>query len=80
MVVGVGKVTALAKRDGSLANVVSLSVFPPGYAQNPMQDYELLPRVVAGRAIGGLVRRVEVVSLDSAKGAEPGWVVLRGLE
>jgi hypothetical protein len=79
-VIGVGKVMTLAKRDGSPARVVSLSLFPPGYARDPMQDYELLPRVVAGKVVGGRVRKIEVVALEPAKGSERGWVRIRLVE
>lgn len=76
-VVGVGKVTALAKSDGRVVEVLSLALFPPGYARDPLQDYALLPRVVAGKALGPPGLQVQVVQLGLAAGDAPGWVELR---
>lgn len=78
-VLGVGKVTTLAKRDGAAVAVVSLSVFPPGYAKNPLQDYEVLPRLVVGKPVGGGSlggRQLHLAELAPAEGDRPGWIRL----
>ena len=78
-VLGVGKVTTLAMRDGSAVDVVTLSLFPPGYQQNPLQDYEVLPRLVAGKALGSspLGRwKLHLAELRRGEGGSPGWIRL----
>lgn len=75
-VLGVGRVTTLAKRDGAPVEVVTLSVFPPNYQANPLQDYEVLPRLVVGKPVGSTPlggRRLSLVQLQ-ADGDEPGWI------
>jgi hypothetical protein len=77
-VIGVGQVTTLAKRDGSAVDVVTLSLFPPGYEENPLQDYEVLPRLVVGQPLGSAPlggRKLRLVQLQ-AGGAKAGWVRL----
>lgn len=76
---GVGKVATLARRDGTPVRVVSFSLFPPGYEQNPLQDYELLPRLVAGKRITArtiMGRQLTLAKLEPARGGAPGWVRL----
>jgi len=78
-VLGVGKVTTLAKRDGSPVEVVTLSLFPPNYEQNPLQDYEVLPRLVVGKPLGeGALagRQLRLAELKPGQGESPGWIRL----
>lgn len=77
-VLGVGKVTTLAKRDGSAVDVVTLSLFPPNYDQNPLQDYEVLPRLVSGQSLGSKPLGGRVLRLAELRpaGDEPGWIRL----
>ena len=78
-VLGVGQVTTLAKRDGSTVDVVTLSLFPPGYQEDPLQDYEVLPRLVPGQPLGSSPlggRALRLAELQPAGTKSPGWIRL----
>jgi hypothetical protein len=79
VVLCVGNVLTLAKSDGTPAHVVNLTVFPPNYATDPMQDYDLLSRVVTGKVVGR-VRPLELVAVTPAEGDEPGRIRVRFAE
>lgn len=71
--VGVGNV----RPDGDDgAAVVTLTVFPPGYREDPSRGYDLHVDAAAGNALEGAAARVRVVRLELDQGDRPGVVEL----
>lgn len=76
-VLGVGRILTLAKSDGSPARVLSLTLFPPNYERDPLQDYQAIPHLSVGKRVGGPGLRVELVALSPAGAEGRPWAELR---
>ncbi len=71
-VIAVGNVVTCRGED-----VVTVSVLPAGYADDPLVGYDYHRREAAGGALAGKVMRLRLVSLQKGTPDAPGQVVLR---